>query len=62
MYVVTLLEQNICLSCFLAVDPIDEESSKMDMDLSRAGFEGLPIKRTHMECKCGVKNCRKYLF
>lgn len=46
----------------MTVDPVDAESSKMDLDFSRAGIEGSPIKRIHMECKCGVRNCRKYLF
>nr|XP_055024326.1 histone-lysine N-methyltransferase SUV39H1-A [Misgurnus anguillicaudatus] len=46
----------------MTLDPIDAESSKMDLDLNRAGNEGSPIKRVHMECKCGMKNCRKYLF
>lgn len=50
------------LLIFAAVDPVDAESKKMDTDLSRAGIEGSPIKRIHLECKCGVKNCRKYLF
>ncbi|XP_016397622.1 histone-lysine N-methyltransferase SUV39H1-A isoform X2 [Sinocyclocheilus rhinocerous] len=46
----------------MTVDPIDAESSKMDSEFSRAGIEGSPIKQIHMECKCGVKTCRKYLF
>ncbi|XP_051964156.1 histone-lysine N-methyltransferase SUV39H1-A-like [Xyrauchen texanus] len=46
----------------MTVDAVDAESSKMDSDFSRAGIERSPTKLIRMECKCGVKNCRKYLF
>lgn len=46
----------------MTIDPVDAESEKMDSDFCRAGIEGSPIKQIRMECKCGVKNCRKYLF
>ncbi|XP_062854407.1 histone-lysine N-methyltransferase SUV39H1-A isoform X1 [Trichomycterus rosablanca] len=46
----------------MTIDEIDAESTKMDANFSRAGLQGTPIKRNRMECKCGVENCRKYLF
>ncbi|XP_028850281.1 histone-lysine N-methyltransferase SUV39H1-A [Denticeps clupeoides] len=44
----------------MQTDPVDAESTKMDMSL--AALETPSKKRIRVECKCGYESCRKYLF
>uniref|UniRef100_A0A673HMG6 Histone-lysine N-methyltransferase n=1 Tax=Sinocyclocheilus rhinocerous TaxID=307959 RepID=A0A673HMG6_9TELE len=46
----------------MKIDPVDAESTKMDSNFSLTGLPGSPKKRMHVECKCEVPTCRKYLF
>ncbi|KAM9475728.1 histone-lysine N-methyltransferase SUV39H1-A isoform 2-T2 [Clarias gariepinus] len=46
----------------MTIDELDAESTKMDANFSMVGLTDTPINPIRMECKCGAKSCRKYLF